>query len=159
MEELDITTGEIHHYARIMTETLAVMHWVSNINGNDFEFVLAPSTERTTRLSDFAVEAGLFGRHSMWVLDFDLCRNMTIDLDGVRQAVAAFWRNDDYYPRPGRGLSLWIAFREHYLESSAACLAMCAGHWAETRRKLPELFVDLIEREGIKRVEKEQEWE
>lgn len=45
MESLSITTGDIHQYARIMAETIAVMHWVAEIDGNDIEFVLAPPDE------------------------------------------------------------------------------------------------------------------
>ena len=30
----------------------------------------------------------------MWVIDFDLCRDMPMGEDGVKQAVKAYWRND-----------------------------------------------------------------
>lgn len=116
MESLGITTNNIHQYARMMAETLAVMHWIGEIDGNDIEFVLAPPDEDESGLSSPQTKSSVLGDHTMWVLDFDLCRKMTMDLEGVQQAVAAFWGNDPYYPRPDKDISLWKVFREHYLQ-------------------------------------------
>ena len=87
-----------------MAQALALMHWVGEVDGNDVEFVLAPS--------DNATMSNVLGDHSMWILDFDLCRNMSMDEDGVKQASIAFWRNDPFYPRPGKDPELWNAFRK-----------------------------------------------
>jgi hypothetical protein len=43
MEQLGISTNDMHQYAQSMAEALAMMHWVAGIDGNDVEFVLAPS--------------------------------------------------------------------------------------------------------------------
>lgn len=75
MESLGVTTSEIDQYARAMAETLAMMHWISEIDGNDIEFVLAPPSE-----NGFKIKSTILGEHSIWVLDFDLCRRMTMDL-------------------------------------------------------------------------------
>jgi hypothetical protein len=65
------------------------------------------------------------GYHALWVLDFNLVRDMAMDEEGVRQAVKAFCKNDLYYPRPGNS-KLWTASREQYLRTSEDCiLAMC----------------------------------
>lgn len=64
----------------------------------------------------------LLGDHSLWILDFDRCCDIALSEEGVEQDCAAFFRNDPYYPRPGRGNSkdqrLWEMFRERFLEVS-----------------------------------------
>ncbi|KAF2430267.1 hypothetical protein EJ08DRAFT_670603 [Tothia fuscella] len=101
-------------YARTMGEALATMHWSANIDANDVEFA---NTFSLTTL----------GEHSIWMLDFDCCNTMTMDEAGVEQAVAAFFRNDPFYPRPGSDYPhdkiLWDEFRTQYLETSAILLA------------------------------------
>ena len=80
----------------------------------------------------------------MWVIDFDLCRDMSMDEDGLKQAVRACWRNDPYYPRP-RSELLWEEFRKHYLQISGE---ICGALGLDTIIGLPKLFIDLIEKEG-----------
>lgn len=36
----------------------------------------------------------------MWLLDFNQCQSMSMDLDAVDQAVKRFFDDDPYYPRP-----------------------------------------------------------
>ncbi|ODM18941.1 hypothetical protein SI65_05558 [Aspergillus cristatus] len=67
--------------------------------GNDVEFVLAPPDGQ--RQED--TMPNILGEHTMWMLDFDLCRDMSMDEAGVQKAVRAYWRNDPFYPRPGKG--------------------------------------------------------
>ena len=91
-------------YARIMAETLAHLYWGAHMDANDVEFVLAPPREghsnpliaHLPRRSTIGSET--LGEHVVWILDFDCCRPMTLDAKGVGQAVAAFFRNDPYYP-------------------------------------------------------------
>lgn len=154
MESLGIATSDVHQYARIMAETLATMHWIGELDGNDIEFVLAPPNENKTGSFGLEMESSVLGDHSMWVLDFDLCRRMAMDLEGVVQAVAAFWGNDPYYPRPEKDPSLWSVFREHYIQISEDCIAVCEPRAAERRRILSRQFIDLVEQEGKKRKEK-----
>ncbi|CAG8937269.1 unnamed protein product [Penicillium salamii] len=149
MESLGITTSEIYQYARSMAETLAVMHWICEIDGKDIEFVLAPSSK-----TGFTMKSTVFGEHSLWILDFDLCRTMEMSSGGAVQAAAAFWRNDPYYPRPGKDSSLWNVFREHYIHVSEAC----GGETKSVeRRMLPRYFIDLVEQEGKLRMEREDQ--
>ncbi|KAJ4523358.1 hypothetical protein HRR83_000006 [Exophiala dermatitidis] len=126
----------ILEYARAMADTLAMMHWMARIDANDVEFVLGGV--RTKSDSELASDHSEYihdflGTHSMWVLDFDCCRPMTMDDAGIDQAARAFLRNDPFFPRPTTGTefpdsTLWTEFRNRYLESSknivpGSCLA------------------------------------
>jgi hypothetical protein len=132
-----------------MAETLAIMHWIGEIDGKDIEFVLAPPNEKNG--GSFEIQSNPLGDHSVWVLDFDLCRRMTMDLNGVKQAVASFWGNDPYYPRPGKDPVIWNAFRERYIQISDACMEFCELREAERRRILPSQFIELVEQEDKRR--------
>jgi hypothetical protein len=118
-----------------MVETLAMMRWIGEIDGNNIESVFAPSSQESRGKfhpectnknlncgGQFESEA--LGKHSLWVLDFDLCREMAMDSAGVEQTVIAFWRNGPFFPRPGKLLErdsfLWMVFRESYLRTSTA---------------------------------------
>lgn len=145
IEELDLP-GKI--YARIMAETLAQLYWNAHIDANDIEFVLAPvSPQNDEELQPSAVmQSPFLGDHSMWILDFDCCRDMSMDEGGVEQAVAAFYRNDPFYPRPGRDndedQALWEEFRDRFLEASAAI-------WGDSQEAgLPALWVKMVERKS-----------
>ncbi|KAI2791645.1 hypothetical protein POX_c04511 [Penicillium oxalicum] len=143
MESLGVTSQEMSQYAMAMAETLAIMHWSCEIDGNDIEFVLAPATSPENSLT---LQSAVLGEHSVWVLDFDVCRSMAMDSDGVKQAVTAFWRNDPFYPRPEPTTHtnpLWKTFREHYLLTSKSCRS--------ERHPLAMKFSDLVEQEGIRR--------
>ncbi|KAL4907552.1 hypothetical protein BDW74DRAFT_176306 [Aspergillus multicolor] len=103
MEELAIPEEDICGYARAMAEALAVMHWVGEVDGNDVEFVLAapndgPGKDKKT---GGHIWANALEAHQMWVLDFDLVRDMPIDEHGVRQAVAAFLKKRPLLSKAG----------------------------------------------------------
>jgi hypothetical protein len=153
MESLGLTSSDIQQYAKVMAETLAVMHWIGEIDGNDIEFVLAPPSN--PNLGSSETLSNTLGEHSVWVLDFDLCRRMTMDLDGVKRAVASFWGNDPYYPRPGKDSVIWKSFRERYIEISNACIGLCEPQEAEQRRFLPNQFIELVGQDGKRREEKD----
>ena len=140
-------------YARIMAETLADLYWSVNVDANDIEFVLAPPRDNYIIQSgihsaqSLIVKSDKLGEHVVWILDFDCCRQMSMDEKGVEQAVAAFYRNDPYYPRPGRDNSmdqaLWKEFKLRFLEASEAILGQ-----GSPEACLPALWVDLVERLG-----------
>lgn len=117
IEEIGISSGDMQQYARSMAEALAIMHWIGEIDGNDVEFVLAPPDPQAK-----GTTSNSLGEHSVWMLDFDLCRMMTMDEWGVKQAVIAFWRNDPFYPRPESSHFLWKTFCDHYLLVSKDCI-------------------------------------
>ena len=137
-------------YAKIMAETLAHLYWRAHVDANDIEFVLAPPreghTHQTCAHSDYpyTIKSDKLGEHVIWILDFDCCRHMSLDEKGVEQAVAAFYGNDPYYPRPGRENSmdqaLWKEFKQRFLEASDTIFGQGSR---ETR--LPALWVDLVE--------------
>jgi hypothetical protein len=62
----------------------------------------------------------------MWILDFDCCRDISLDEAGVQQAGSAFRKTYPFYPRPGRDNDrdqvLWEQFKAHFLETSATIL-------------------------------------
>ena len=140
-------------YAKIMAETLASLYWSAHVDANDIEFVLAPSRDSyinqfdTDSVQSSIIKSDNLGEHAIWILDFDCCRQMSMDEKGVEQAIAAFYRNDPYYPRPGRDNSmdqaLWKVFKIHFLEVSEAILGQ-----GNPEACLPALWVDMAERLG-----------
>lgn len=135
MEQLDLNVAS---YAEIMADALAMMHWYGEIDANDVEFVLAPPRNSTHPTSSF------LGEHTMWMLDFDCCRPMSMDDQGISQAATAFFRNDPFYPRPSADGSsdqaLWNVFRLRYLQTSSHILTDDAQ-----RLPLPKAFINKIE--------------
>ncbi|KAF7125564.1 hypothetical protein CNMCM5793_001824 [Aspergillus hiratsukae] len=148
MEELGIPDQNMRGYAEVVAETLATMHWVVRVDANDVEFVLA-SPDSDGDGEKGKGESGwenVLGQHAMWMLDFDLCSDMAMDEAGVEQAVAAFWKNDPFYPRMEEGSLLWKAFREMYLATSQRVVGVGDGDGPGDRRlELAKLFVDLVE--------------
>ncbi|RMJ26009.1 Zinc finger protein [Aspergillus sp. HF37] len=136
MEELGESLDDIKIYAETMAEALAVMHWRTGIDGNDVEFVLASPPSHGE-----SVVTNVLGAHAVWVLDFDLCRAMPMNEQGVQQTVTAFYRNDPYFPRLRSSPLLWEVFREQSLRCSEM------GNAAEIDRRVLHsgLFVRAIE--------------
>ncbi|KIY03433.1 uncharacterized protein Z520_00124 [Fonsecaea multimorphosa CBS 102226] len=140
-EELDL---QVVDYAHAMAESLAVMHWTARIDANDVEFVLGglqnTDTDTEARTGEFTND--FFGSHSLWLLDFDCCKPLTMDDAGVEQAARAFLRNDPYFPRPASNRSsdyaLWQEFKGWYLERSRPLVT--SGHLS-----LPEKFITRVE--------------
>ena len=123
-------------YAKIMAEALAMMHWLAEVDANDVEFVLAPS--RVDNHYKPRLENSL-GKHVVWLLDFDYCNPMTMDLEGIEKAVAAFFRNDPYYPRPGT--PFWELFKQAYLQASSRMTDCKDKH----KVRLSHIFIERIE--------------
>ncbi|EIT79279.1 hypothetical protein AO1008_10273 [Aspergillus oryzae 100-8] len=140
MVELGIPSTHIERYAAMMGEALATLHWLGEIDGNDVEFVLAPpprNDDCTTTVTN------VLGEHTLWMLDFDLCRSMAMDLEGVKQAANAFCRNDPFYPRPHT--DQWIAFSRQYLQTSADLAHSFHEDEADSRLGLARKFIELLE--------------
>lgn len=147
MEALDL---DAKAYAETMAEALALMHWGAEIDANDVEFVLAPLRSEHTQSTAF--QSDYLGTHCMWILDFDCCRPMSMDVEGVEQACAAFFRNDPFYPRPGSGEKadeeLWAVFKQRFLGSSCRFLGAEKQHlW-----NLADKLMDRIEEEARSRL-------
>lgn len=137
VEELGLYASQ---YARAMAEALAMMHWVARVDANDVEFVLAPPRKGEEK----CFQSQVIGDHCLWILDFDRCRDMALSEEGIEQACAAFFRNDPYYPRPGRGNDedrrLWAVFRERFLEVSRGIFGKGNGDV-----RFAEMLMDKIE--------------
>ena len=149
MEELGLDAFE---YARIMAEVLARLHWDARVDAGDIEFVLAPG-----RRQDHAntLKSNALGDHAVWILDFDLCKRITLDEAGVDQAVRAFFLNDPYYPRPVRenaqDRDLWEAFKSHFLKYSTDILGSIGSY-----SRLPLLLMAKVEERGNNRTKLNQ---
>ncbi|EXF86586.1 hypothetical protein CFIO01_06848 [Colletotrichum fioriniae PJ7] len=154
VDQMEALGMELHGYAVAMAEALAFLHWTAKVDANDVEFVLAAPRTLESSLSEEPSKSTLgpagfhsdaFGSHAMWILDFDCCRMMTMDTNGIKQACRSFWRNDPYYPRPGRhniqDKELWATFRSQFLKSSDDILE---GEENNVRR-LPLQLIESIE--------------
>ncbi|KAL9580486.1 MAG: hypothetical protein Q9212_004465 [Teloschistes hypoglaucus] len=110
------------------------------------EFVLAPPSGNNAAHSDM-IKSPILGDHVMWILDFDLCKHMTLDEEGVEQAWKAFYKNDHFYPRPGSDnvtdQKLWNEFKIRFIEASQAILdrespqAHLPARWVESVEQGP----------------------
>ncbi|KAJ3953741.1 hypothetical protein N0V92_009777 [Colletotrichum tropicale] len=147
MEYLDL---DVEGYALAMADALAFMHWTAKFDANNVEFVLAQRRSDKTQqtlpcIGEKDFESAALGPHAMWVLEFDCCREMAMDEEGIKTACKSFWRNDQYHPRPGSNSPsdqrLWAGFREQFLKTSEGLLE---GE-SEGVKKLPVMLMDMIE--------------
>ncbi|PYH83239.1 hypothetical protein BO82DRAFT_332101 [Aspergillus uvarum CBS 121591] len=138
MAELGISTEDVDCYAGIMGEALATFHWVAKMDANDVEFVLAPISNDGTNII-----TNILGTHSMWVVDFDLCHFISMDLKGVQQAVEAFFKNDPFCPRPHT--AHWPAFRDQYLSATGKIARIYYKDGVDVIFNLACQFVELVE--------------
>ncbi|KAH7083901.1 zinc finger protein-domain-containing protein [Paraphoma chrysanthemicola] len=144
MEELSL---DFNAYAETMAEALALMYWGAQVDANDVEFVLAPPRE-TEHSGTPHFQSEFLGTHRMWILDFDCCHPLSMDEIGMRQACAAFYKNDPFYPQPGTGDTadeeLWEVFKQRYLLASRRIL----GEEKPRDCQFAEDLIEQIEREG-----------
>ena len=140
-------TYEAHlkQYAHTMAEAIALMHWIGSVDGRGIEFILAPPWGGIIKADTVS---NVLGDHCMWVCDFDLCRDMSMDEAGVEQAVKAFWHAEPFYPRPATGDSLWFDFREQYLRTSEERLecGLLDESICNHRKTLSQLFIQIVEK-------------
>jgi hypothetical protein len=135
MERLEL---DVKRVATMMAETLALLYWTAAVDANDVEFVLAPAR---VECPGTTLPSAALGTHALWIVDFDCCKDMARTRGGVEQAARAFWRNDPYFPRPGRegvDRELWELFRGTFLEASLTLLGV-------EESTLAELWVRLVE--------------
>jgi len=157
MEELGLAVGE---YAMAMADALAFMFWIAEVDACDVEFVLArpcPSSSghSSTRtpasqphLGNRKFNDGVLGLHTLWVLDFDCCQRLLMDMEGVEHAAEKFVKNDPYYPRPSkneRDMLLWKIFKRRFLRTSEAILLGEKTSEGLGRSQFPGLLIKRIE--------------
>ena len=156
MRDLGLQDATIGCYVTSMAEALATMHWIAKTSAADVEFFLGSSrlalkehgTGSRSEEIDLGVQDSEVGTladsaledHTLWLLDFDVCRHMEFNEHGVREAIRAFIRNDPFYPRPG--LPFWREFREAYLVASRIIFSHADD---ESAINLPATFIDGVE--------------
>lgn len=83
---------------KTLASTLAFLHWYIRCDAKDVEFVFGGLKPLVDKNDHPTFE--LFGEKShMWLLDFNQVEAITMDVEGVEQAVLGY-RNDLYYPKP-----------------------------------------------------------
>jgi hypothetical protein len=175
---------EFEEVAGNMGKALAIMHWRAGTDARDVEFVLgSPPTLLDgipidpDRLLNFKepittwheVTRHNFRRHAvrLWLLDFNQCRFIQPNDDGIATAVQAFFINDPYFPRPLSTSStmqrLWEKFRQGYLDSGKTAIEYSMQKqrpWkGELDLALPEKFIKACIDEERKRIKKRAEAE
>jgi hypothetical protein len=184
MEELGL---DIDRVVRVLASALANCYWIARIDADDAEWVFGlPRSERSARSTDLisverqridgetepvsntqSPDAELFNMQTLdgeksedmtvWMLDFDCVRPMSMDATGVRQAVDAFYRNDPYFPRPWASEytpddgKLWGVFRQAFLCESDRILGtkpeVLAGRGVESEMEdLAWMWVQEVEK-------------
>ncbi|KAI4248858.1 MAG: hypothetical protein L6R40_000870 [Gallowayella cf. fulva] len=153
LDQIESLELDFNLYAMILAEALADLYWRAHVDAKDVEFVLASPWEGDTIHDEGAVgrpariHSVYLGEHAVWILDIDCCRDMQMDVQGVQQAMEAFYQNDPYFPRPGGRTSmeqtLWTIFRDHFLQTSEDIIGR-----GSPEADLPALWVDLVEIEG-----------
>ncbi|KAK5996375.1 hypothetical protein PT974_01709 [Cladobotryum mycophilum] len=163
-----------------MAHALAVLHWHTKIDANDIEFVLgsSPSEEQTIR-SDIGLDrvtslapqtstyeqitnsTGDFTKRitSLWMIDFDDCEDITMDVAGVDKAVKAFLETNFYCPKPntehahieGRRKE----FSQKYIQHSDKILLDQFG--VVDFCHLPRQFIDKIYQQTVSRIQSAQD--
>ena len=85
---------------------------------------------------------------SLWLLDFDACKDISMNQAGVDMACKAFLETDPYCPRPHSWDSfaemLWVDFSERYLATAAKILP-------EAYQDLPGKFLSEVSKLSIHR--------
>lgn len=122
-----------------MAEALAMMHSYGEIDVNDVKFILAPLPS-TAPSATGTVHSTVLEEHAMWLLDFDCCRQISMDGKSIDQAVAVFFENNPL-PRPSTRGSPYQALSElfynKYLQPSSGILG-----GDSPRPQLPRIFVE-----------------
>lgn len=170
MELLDLP---VHEYAEAIADTLATLHWDAEVDANDVEFALGSrrqldvSSMRQMSSSDIAFMLYNYPTRrtddaarlepstklqpststpqnlQVWVLDFDCCDAITMDIEGVEKAALSAHINDPYHPKPctagSKDFELWETFRRRYIATGAKIVERKG-----LNEKLPELFIERL---------------
>jgi hypothetical protein len=148
LDQIQFLGLHAEEFAILMAKSMAIMHWDIKIDAADVEFVLgsSPTTEgtfsrpsRPKQLQNLTAKTDTFTEVeipnpdfmqrlvTLWLVDFDACKDIAFNDMGVQQAVSAFVENEPYCPRPssenGYGDRLWNVFCTEYLATSALILA------------------------------------
>ncbi|EGD88284.2 hypothetical protein H113_04803 [Trichophyton rubrum MR1459] len=143
--------SDVEELCESMADTMAVLYWYVNVDGNDIEFVFgsSPEDKKAIRREVKLVDVDL------WILDFDACKPILMDENGVRLAVKAFLETDPYCPRPSTechfAKELWKLFCTRYMHTAARLVRGTNYH------HLPVKFIQGISNEYRLREENRRE--
>ncbi|KAI1764538.1 hypothetical protein GGR53DRAFT_530386 [Hypoxylon sp. FL1150] len=106
---------DVAHFAAMIGNAYAIMHWAANITGDDVEFVFGTSTSPSNNNRYRGVH--------MYLLDFGQCDsvNMKGNKEDVFQALKGsmvLHQNQIYLPHPSRNTELYQAWKSAYLSTS-----------------------------------------
>lgn len=143
LDQIQKLNLDIHDLSFALADALAMLHWHTRIDAMDVEFVLGSSPQedqkirRTVPLDrllnsnaptstfEYVTNSNAnFSKRvtSLWLLDFDACSSITMDVEGVRMASKAFIETEAYYPRPNSmdpfGQQLWVDFGNRYIATT-----------------------------------------
>lgn len=113
---------DVNKITEVLARTLAHCYWRAHVDANDVEFVLAPATHPISADTPNFTIAGT--ELVIWMLDFDCVRPMSQDIEGLQQAVKAFYQNDSYFLRPhfhghtDDDMELWARFKGEFLDET-----------------------------------------
>ncbi|KAH6856628.1 zinc finger protein-domain-containing protein [Chaetomium sp. MPI-CAGE-AT-0009] len=169
MTELQL---DIRILARRMGMAMALIHWAAETDGRGVEFVLGSSSKTVSGAIDPGKLWGVkplsytgpssrktedFFRQvaatKLWVLDFHQVQPITMDRDGVAQAVEAVRLNDPFIPKPMQSTvdenEAWNAFAMSYLETAGLVLEGESYDILD----LPLLFIEgLVQAERVRQM-------
>lgn len=151
LEVLEYLRLEQEPLAIILADALALMHWDVRCDARGVEFAFGTSVKPNpeVQLSHDLPEILRKTVH-VWLFDFNQCRDMTMDKNGIARAVDAFWENDPYYPRPNswdeKDENLWQFFMMKYLVKSHDILKKRSA--APDEFMLPKMFIDEMIQRG-----------
>lgn len=149
------------YFAKLLGQALAIIHWEAKVDGRDIEFVLGSAPAGTVKLWTMKFSPGEEAPYTereldstrrfirIWVLDFNQCRQMSMDEAGCQQAALAFWDNDPYYPRPTNNdeQEMWKYFAHCYLDQASRVLVNCRDDIG----RLPGFFISRVKAIGDER--------
>lgn len=161
MDEIGLDTATL---ATELAAGLALVHWGTELDAMDSEFVLSSSSPHVprSRMSSLDLAVGdaaepkpdstRRGTH-LWILDFDKASHLELDdpHELVRQLFVAMIDNDPYFPRPEVNEERWLQFRQAYLKASEVVLAARAarGDPVHELLPLPEQLMDALQHHGV----------
>lgn len=160
LNQLEKLQLNVNYLAEKMGEILAIMHWGAETDARDIEIVLGSSSMKypvhspkpmselrsmkkpqnqigpdSQNLADFSRRVS-----TLYLLDFNQVRTITLDEAGVDLAVDAFYANDPYFPRPFVQDSIaklvWNAFVSSYKHTSSQIL--------DGNMTLPTMFITRV---------------
>ncbi|KAG9965262.1 hypothetical protein KCU61_g1992, partial [Aureobasidium melanogenum] len=136
----------------LSSSEIAIMlyNWPTRLN-IDYRNINPPRPQPSTKL-----QAPMPSDLQVWVLDFDCCDAITMDIDGVEKAVLSSHINDPYHPKPctpeSEDFELWETFRKRYLATGAEIIKRKG-----LDEKLPGSFIErLVALQGEPRSEHRQ---